>query len=343
MPTERVTWVDRAKGIAIILILASYGAASYALMSEPTGWMGLLARGLEPALIPAIFLVAGLFLSLSLFGSSRTYIDRKLLRLAYFYLVWMVLQTAILDADTLINSPSEFAGQLVSNLVDPPESLSLIYMLAVFHAAMRILRFLPPLKVFGVAAMIQVLFSSGFIVSGWNVTNLFAEWFVFFFAGFAAAPHIFEYAQRMSGQARTLWPVLAGWAMVNAAFVALNIHQLPIIGLVLGFSGAFALVATAVALGSTPVSGPASYLGRQFLPIYLVFTIPMTLLQRGLAATGLVPDGGLAVFLSVMLAMCLALAFHGLAVRTWLNLLFQRPAPFRLTPARAVQSGRLLS
>jgi uncharacterized membrane protein YcfT len=342
MPLERINWVDHAKGVCIVLIVAMYAIPSYGEMIRQTSWMSLVVAWTEPALLPAFFFLAALFLNMSVFGPTKHFVDRKILHFAYFYLIWLLIQKVVLDWSLIATAPLVFLGDVLTALVSPSDSLVLVYMLIVFHAVTRLLRFLPPQKVFVAAALLQIGFATGWVDTGWIVANQFAVWFVFFFAGFVAAPHVFEFADRIDGHAPQIWNVLLGWAVVNAAFVALSVSGLPLISLALGFAGTAAIIALSIQLCRFKWLTILRYAGRHCLIIYLTFPIPVVVLQQALAANGRIGDAGLACLVITLGGVAMPLILHRLVRATPLKMIYQRPRSLRLRNARNQSAASLL-
>lgn len=342
MPSERINWVDHAKGVCIVLIVAAYASLGYADMIRQTSWMNGVITWAEPALLPAFFFLSALFLNLSVFGPGKHFVDRKILHFAYFYLVWLVIQSLMLAPAGSATAPLALMGGILTALVSPPDSLLLVYMLIVFHAVTRLSRFLSPQKVFVSAALLQVAFATGWIDTGWIVANQFGAWFVFFFSGFVAAPHVFEFADRVMGHTRELWNVLLGWAVANAAFVALNVSDLPLISLALGFAGAGAIIALGLQLCRIKWFAVLGHAGRHCLVIYLTFAIPVTFLQQALVINGRIGNAGLACLVITLGGVALPLIFHRMVRATPLNFVYQRPRSLRLRNARNHSKASLL-
>ncbi|MEH6487484.1 acyltransferase family protein [Hyphomonas oceanitis] len=342
MPLGRVNWVDHAKGACIILVVALFTTQGLIASGMQSGWMGWVMSWAQPFLMPAFFFLAALFLNRTLFGPSRHYIDRKILHFVYFYAVWLVLQDAVLNSELLLTAPHIFLGNLLNALVEPRDSLLLVYMLTVFHGATWLLRRMPARKVFAVAALLQMGFATGWIDTGSLVLNEFGRWYVFFFAGFVAAPVIFEMAERVAGHTAQTWRVLIGWAVANAAFVGLHVAGLPLISLALGFAGTGAMIAFGLMLSHVKWLSIIGYAGRHCLIIYLTCAIPVTLMQRGLIAKGEMDHAGLIALATALVAVALSLAFHRLVRGTPLNVLYRRPMRLRIKAAKFSRSSGLL-
>ncbi len=92
--TGRLAWVDVAKGICIILVVMMHSTLG---VGEAMG-ARLHAHVVEfakPFRIPDFFLLSGLFVGRVVDRDWRLFADRRIVHFAYFYLLWMVLQSAV--------------------------------------------------------------------------------------------------------------------------------------------------------------------------------------------------------------------------------------------------------
>ena len=62
------------------------------LAAGQTGFMHLLVAFAKPFRMPDFFLISGLFLPLVIDRDWRTYLDRKVVHFAYFYVLWVTIQ-----------------------------------------------------------------------------------------------------------------------------------------------------------------------------------------------------------------------------------------------------------
>lgn len=332
--TARIDWVDYAKGICIILVVMMHSVLGYGEMAHATGWMHPVVEFAKPFRMPDFFLIAGLFLSRSIMGDGRDYFDRKIVHFAYFYLLWLAIQTLAFEATVLINDPIAFAGIYLKALVIPNGSLWFVHMLAIFYAITWTLRHVSKGLVFGAAAALQIIFAAGLIQTGWSVTNRLAEWFVYFYAGYAFAPVAFEYARRIAANTRVALEALLLWGVLNFWFVSHDLHTLPGLGLALGFAGAAAIIGVGALLAKHEVGHALRYAGQYSIVIYLTFFIPMKIAQKGLSTTGLIPDVGTASLLVLIVGVIAPLIGHRLIKGTPLIALYERPQWARLSPRK---------
>ena len=329
MADTRVNWVDYGKGICIILVVMMHSTLNYGEMVHGTGWMHGVVEFAKPFRMPDFFLIAGLFLSRSIHGALPEYIDRKVVHFAYFYILWLGLQTLAFEASLLLSDPGAVALIFAKQLIFPASSLWFIHQLLVFYVITRLLRNIPAMGVFMGACLLHVAFYTGAVETGWSVTNRFANWYVFFFAGYAFAPFVFSLARKVAQSWETAVAALIAWAVWNFEFVSLGWSELPFISLILGFGGAFAIVTVAALMARFEVGGLLRYAGKHSIVIYLTFFIPMKVAQKGLAATGLIPDIGTASLAILVFAVASPLVFHRLIKGTPLIALYERPAFFR--------------
>ena len=92
--SERVDWVDVAKGICIIMVVMMHSTLGVEKAAGEPGWMGYLVEFARPFRMPDFFLIAGLFLARRIDAPWRLYLDRKVLHFVYFYVLWLTIQFA---------------------------------------------------------------------------------------------------------------------------------------------------------------------------------------------------------------------------------------------------------
>ena len=339
--TTRVDWVDYSKGICIILVVMMHSVLGYGEMVHATGWMHPVVEFARPFRMPDFFLIAGLFLSRSIMGDGQSYFDRKIVHFAYFYLLWLAIQTVAFEVSVLLHDPLAFMLIFVKALVIPNGSLWFVHMLAVFYALTWAIRHVAKPMVFAIAALLQIAFAIGLIETGWSVTNRFAEWFVFFYAGYAFAPIVFEFARRIASNARVALEALLLWAVINYWLVSHDLAALPVFGLALGFAGAAAIVTIGALLARFKIGSALRYAGRYSIVIYLTFFIPMKVVQKGLAKTELISDVGTASFLVLAAGVLLPLIGHRLIKHTPLIALYERPKWAHLPSRRRSRAGSI--
>src|ERR671938_346299 len=91
----RVQWVDCAKGFCIIMVVMMHSTLGVEAAAGEQSWMHALVAFAKPFRMPDFFMISGLFLARVIDRDWRTYLDRKVVHFAYFYLLWVTIQVAV--------------------------------------------------------------------------------------------------------------------------------------------------------------------------------------------------------------------------------------------------------
>src|SRR5436305_5597914 len=83
-PSERVDWVDYAKGFCIVMVVMMHSTLGVEAAVGQDGWMHYVVAFARPFRMPDFFLISGLFLARVIDRDWRTYVDRKVVHFAYF-------------------------------------------------------------------------------------------------------------------------------------------------------------------------------------------------------------------------------------------------------------------
>jgi uncharacterized membrane protein YcfT len=334
---RRIGFVDYAKGLCIVLVVTMHSTLGVGEAMGGEGFMHSLVAFARPFRMPDFFLIAGLFAAQSLTRDWRTFLDRKLLHFGYFYLLWALIQCAIKSVAAPEGALTHFGNEFLFSLIEPFGTLWFIYLLPIFFIVTRCMRNENPLAVLLFAAILETLR----IDTGWTVIDEFARRYVYFYSGYLLAPYVFRFAEAVVRRKTATLVGLALWAVANAVAVkspglgAGNVAAMPVVSLALGYAGALAIVAVSALLSDGRRLAALGWLGSQSIVVYLAFFLPMAITRTLLVRTGVVDDIGvvsLAVTaVSIVIPLLIASAVRG----SKLAFLFERPAAFRLAPARA--------
>jgi uncharacterized membrane protein YcfT len=331
--TGRVDWVDYAKGICIIFVVMMHSTLGVEEALGRTGFMHAVVAFAKPFRMPDFFLISGLFLGLVIDRDWRTYLDRKVVHFAYFYLVWVTIQFAF-KAPGLAQTTG-WAGVLalyLESFVEPFGTLWFIYLLPIFFVVTKLARPLPPLMIFVVAAVLQ----SAPIDTGWIVIDEFCHRFVFFFAGYWLAPRVFEMAADAARRPRVTSLGLGFWACIEALLVWTGHAGWPLVSLLLGFAGAFAVISVAALLAQVRLFAAVRWLGEHSIVVYLAFFLPMAVARTLLLRFGVVTDAGVIALLVTASGVLGAVLIYFMARAAGASFLFERPDRFWIAPRRLV-------
>jgi uncharacterized membrane protein YcfT len=330
-PAGRIDWVDYAKGICIVMVVMMHSVLGVELAAGQTGFMHPLVAFAKPFRMPDFFLISGLFLAVVIDRDWRTFLDRKVVHFAYFYVLWVTIQFGFKAPAFAAETNWAHAGLLyLESFIEPFGTLWFIYLLPVFFVVTKATRRLPPLLIFGVAALLEM----AHIVTGWTVIDEFCARFVYFYTGYLFADHVFALSDRARARPVLALAALAIWALLDGGLVKFGYSEWPLISLALGLAGACAIVTVGTLLARAQWLTSLRFCGEHSIVIYLAFFLPMAATRTLLLRTGIVHDVGTMSLVVTLVALFGALAIWRIALKAGANFLFERPAAFWIAPKK---------
>jgi uncharacterized membrane protein YcfT len=327
----RIDWVDYAKGICIVMVVMMHSVLGVELAMGQTGFMHPLVVFAKPFRMPDFFLISGLFLSVVIDRDWRTYLDRKVVHFAYFYVLWVTIQFGF-KAPAFAAETSWFhAGMLyLESFVEPFGTLWFIYLLPVFFVVTKATRQLPPLLIWGLAAALEM----SHVATTWTVIDEFCARFVYFYSGYLFADYVFALSEQARRRPLPAIAALLLWALVNGGLVNFGVAGLPLISLLLGLAGACAIITVGTLLARAHWLEPLRFCGEHSIVIYLAFFLPMAATRTLLLRAGVIGDVGTISLLVTIVALFGALAIWQIALLSGANFLFERPLAFWIAPKK---------
>jgi uncharacterized membrane protein YcfT len=328
----RIDWVDYAKGICIVMVVMMHSVLGVELAAGQPGFMHPLVAFAKPFRMPDFFLISGLFLSVVIARDWRTYLDRKVVHFAYFYLLWMTIQFGFKAPSFAAGTSWSHVGLLyLESFIEPFGTLWFIYLLPIFFVVTKLTRNVPPLAVWLAAAALEM----AHVATGWTAIDEFGGRFVYFYSGYLFAEHIFALSD--GARARPTWALagLALWALVNGGVVEAGASEWPLVSLALGLAGAAAIIVAGTLLARANWLNFLRYCGKHSIVIYLAFFLPMAATRTLLLRTGLIADIGLASLIVTLAGVAGALAIWRAARALRADFLFERPEAFWTAPKKA--------
>ena len=328
---DRVDWVDYAKGICIIMVVMMHSVRGVELAAGQTGFMHGVIEFARPFRMPDFFLISGLFLSLVIDRDWRTYLDRKVVHFAYFYVLWVTIQFAF--KSPVFATQMGWAGVVklyLLSFIDPFGTLWFIYLLPVFFVTIKATRRLPPALIWIAAAALEMTHLS----TGWMVIDEFAARFVYIYSGYLFAGYVFRLADQARSHAGLALLALAAWAVTNATLVHRGYADMPGISLMLGLVGACAVITVGVLLARRQWLDFIRYFGEHSIVIYLAFFLPMATSRTLLLKTGVIHDIGAISVIVTIAGVIGAVAIWWACRNTRLKFLFERPDAFWIAPRK---------
>lgn len=331
----RFDWVDIAKGISIILVVMMHSTFGVGSDTGQTGFMHYVLAFATPFRIPEFFLLSGLFLGAVIARPWLHYADRRIVHYIYFYALWAVIlivfKHLIVDRD-----PAGTLALLGSAVYDPYSVLWFIYALAVFGLIAKLLWHL---NVPHWAALIAAAgLSIAPVATPVAILNYTAQYFVYFYVGYACAPLIFRLAAFLGQYPRTALAGLALWALANTALVfapghvidpaeiTIGVATIPGSAFVLAIAGALAVCTTAVLLAKAKGFAWLRWVGANSIVIYLSFVLPMGIFRTLLLKIMPNIDTGIASLAVLVVAVASpVLAYWIIGKIGYGKFLFERP------------------
>ena len=327
----RIDWVDYAKGICIVMVVMMHSVLGVELAAGQTGFMHPLVAFAKPFRMPDFFLISGLFLSVVIDRDWRTYLDRKVVHFAYFYVLWVTIQFGFKAPSFAAETGWTHVGFMyLESFIEPFGTLWFIYLLPVFFVVAKVTRRMPPLMIWGVAA----LFEMAHIATGWTVIDEFSARFVYFYSGYLFAHHVFALSDRARARPALALAGLAAWALINGGMVGSGFSEWPLISLVLGLAGACAIVTIGTLLARAHWLNFLRACGEHSIVIYLAFFLPMAATRTLLLRAGPIHDIGTISLVVTIVGVVGALLLWRVALAVGANFLFERPAAFWIAPKK---------
>jgi uncharacterized membrane protein YcfT len=323
----RVDWVDYAKGFCIVMVVMMHSTLGVEAAAGQQSWMHAFVAFAKPFRMPDFFMISGLFLARVIDRDWRTYLDRKVVHFAYFYVLWVTVQFAFkAPAFAAEHGALGVARLYAEAFIEPFGTLWFIYLLPIFFVVTKLTRGVPVLLIWTTLAALEI----AHIQTGWTIIDEFCARSVYFYTGYILADRIFQIAAAV--QARP-WLAALGlglWALFNGFYVAAGLDAKPFVSLTLGLIGAVAVVAVAALIAKRGTLSPLRYLGEHSIVVYLAFFLGMAASRSVLLKTGIIPDLGTVALLVTASGMAAAAALFWTVRGTALRFLFERPPWARL-------------
>jgi uncharacterized membrane protein YcfT len=329
--SSRLDWVDYAKGICIVMVVMMHSVLGVEKAAGETGFMHTLVTFATPFRMPDFFLISGLFLSVVIDRDWRTYLDRKVVHFAYFYVLWAAIQFGFKAPGLAAESSWAHVGYLyLESFIEPFGTLWFIYLLPVFFVVTKLTRRVPPLAIFVLAALLE----GAHVATGWTVINEFCARFVYFFAGYWLASYVFALSDRARRNPALAAVALVLWALINGVLVEYGYSERPAISLALGLAGASAIIVAATLLARMRWLEFLRYCGEHSIVVYLAFFLPMAATRTLLLKTGAIADIGTVSLIVTIAGIGGALLIWRAVLAAHANFLFERPDTFWIAPKK---------
>jgi uncharacterized membrane protein YcfT len=350
--SSRLAWVDAAKGLCILLVVAHHAVSFLQVSALAPPAVVAANTALASLRMPLFFLVSGLFVAGPLAAPWRTLLHKRVAFFLYLFGVWTLLRFAFFHIPALAAvhpyvDDTDVVALAMAPLV-PGSGVWFVYALALFAVIGKLAGGVPPWLQLAAAGALSALVGAEVLHLQIDVWARMARYLFFFLLGW----HARTLAEQVA-RASTALRVAAGAAVCvagAAGAVLLGIRSIPGVALGLNLLAVAFGVLFAAWISRYRVGRPLVALGAQTLPVYLIHVFWIAVVMVGLPHLGLPPAAGYA--LPVVIAVgCTALSLltHRLLVTagaSWLfalpgRLAFRAPAPPHGTRRfQASRSGR---
>ncbi len=339
---ERVVWFDYAKGICIILVVMMHSTLGVGDAMGREGFMHWVVAFAKPFRMPDFYLLSGLFLFRVIDRDWRTYLDRKVVHFAYFYVLWLLILMSIKQAPLLVSDPQAWLQAFAHAFVAPNPNLWFIYVLPLFFVVTKLARSIgvPNWALWLGAAAMQTFPMH----TGWEAIDDYgAHYFVFFLTGYMLAPKVFQLAAWARENAGPALIGLSCWFVFNNVIAFEPSHlagidtfaQVPILRIAFGLIGAVAVITVASLLSRLDAARFIRYAGRNSIVLYVSFVLPMAATRIVLIKSGLIDDVGVISLIVTAVAVAVPLLLHAYVRNTWARFLYERPERFKIERRRS--------
>ncbi len=291
---DRIAWIDTARGFGIILVV--YAHAIRGVFPSPGG-MPTIWKGQDTIIyafhMALFFILAGLFLWVSLEKGRNPYLTDKVTMVVYPYLLWSLVMGGIeMLFAPYVNSPVTI-NDLISIPIRPIEQFWFLYSL--FVCQIFVLLCYP--RKWLLYALAPVGFAIHFFASDGGMITQSLFWLPFVVLGVAAAPVLCALANASLNT--RLVTTMAAWGLFALLMTlapddgSLNV----VTRLATGVTGGVGVIGAAMLVPAGPVTQWISKLGVASLAIYVMHTIfsAGARVVLGWAIPGMDPAAGIVI------------------------------------------------
>lgn len=334
--TARLDWVDAAKGVSILLVVAHHAVWFLQRSGQVPGPVVMANEALASLRMPLFFLASGLLAAGPLAAPWRVVLHKRVAFFLYLYAIWTIIRFTFfatvvppeVDPDGSAD-PVAFALALLL----PGPSMWFLYALAVFAVVTKLARRLPVWLQLGVAGTLSALVGAETVDLGDTRWTYMARFLFFFLLGC----HARELVERLARATSTV-RVAAGIAacvVAAGAAVVLGLRVVPGVALALQCLAVGAGVLFAAWITRYRLGRPLVAMGTRTLPIYLIHMPWLAAIMIGLRHVDLPPAAAYALPLVLVPVLTgLSLLTHRLLTAAGATSLFALPARLAYRPAR---------
>jgi uncharacterized membrane protein YcfT len=270
--TVRESWVDAAKGLAIICVVLFHSVIFMEAIGLASVWVALSGL-LDPFRMPLFFFTAGLFAPKALRMSFVELFRKRVALLLWLYLLWSLIWVIVFQFVPIAGdgAPTWLGFLLIP--VWPNTSTWFIYALAIFFMGTWLIRSWPVWVQFLPALALTLAFGTRLVSSGSEALDKMAIYYIFFLAAVNFGTIARQLAQRVRVWHLAVLAVV--YVPLAVVMVLTDVERVPGVRL---FACVLAILmggSLAVVLDRLRAFQWLHELGTRTLPIYLIHFFPI--------------------------------------------------------------------
>lgn len=282
--SQRVRWVDYAKGVGIFLVVLGHtlrGLVNHSILE-----LSMPVRAIDEWIyafhMPLFFFISGLFINRSASRPLRVFVVEKLKAIAYPYVLWSVLQSILQATMSSYTTNHVSLTSLWQIVYSPVMQFWFLYTLLVITLVYAITCKLHVSPLLFLVLSIFFYCSQEYVSLGdWGVLYLVRRYAIYLALGAVVGnSRVISELPRLK-TSLLIVAIFGGFLTVGAAVGFNFINQSLVIPVVAMF-GIFATVALAILLEQLNVAGFLEQWGHLSLAIFVAHTIASSILRIGL-------------------------------------------------------------
>jgi uncharacterized membrane protein YcfT len=328
-----VDWVDAAKGMSILLVVAHHTLSFLASTGQAPGPLMEANTALASMRMPLFFLASGLFAAGPLAAPWRTLLHKRVAFFLYLYLLWTLIRFAFFLALPGAIDPYDSTDpvKLALTLLLPGSGTWFLYALALFAVIAKLIRHVPVWLQLGAAGVLSAVVGAELITFEHEPWMRIARYLFFFLLG-CHAPELFHRLARSSSAVKGV--VAAGACVVGAGgAVMLGARSIPGVAFALNILAVTFGILFAAWVARYRVGQPLVSLGRNTLQVYLIHILWLAVIVAGVQHLDLATPVAYALPVVITLVLtALSLLTHRVLVSVGATALFALPSPLAYRP-----------
>lgn len=286
---DRITWVDHARGLAIILVVYRHVVAGMQTAGLQVSWlMYNLQEVFHNFRMPVFFIISGVFLAGSLQKKARVDVAKtRAATLLYPYLLWALLITLMQISFRSVTNSQRYWTDMAHIITQPRQVDQMWYLLALFNTSILYLLlsnlFKQKYAITNIAVGLVLHIISFYVQSYSLISDMFYFYFYFSIGGYFS--YIFlnrERRNELLASKNFKWVLPLFFVGQWFWFIHKDEEQLyDLIFVVINLIACYTVYLTAYRIAKTSKNEWLAFIGKHSLYIYILH-VPFAAVMRAL-------------------------------------------------------------